>query len=829
MPTIKNYISNSKIIISLSLLTILFSMRIQAQQDDFGWRVSTGYGYTNYYGDLSNYTISWKNAGNIFNLFHLDPKNGNGSSQSNNMLNSYSFSVERKWTNTLGIIVQYSNNTIYGNDKTDLYGNFDPSNLNFSRALNFKSTLNDLSLGVVLRADNNRILRSTSFLAPYLTLTAGYTLFNTKADLYDSEGNPYDYLTDGTISGNIVPDGIYETSLQPLETGDKKYDSNTFNIGLGIGIRLRITSYLGIHAESTLRYTFTDMLDDVGGNYPASYQNPRQEYASNPTGVVSATRGSTNSNDMFVYNSVSLRFSFGAPRKSLYRVPEFNSNSFLISKDQPTTMPIKDTLGLVSDKNQVFSQLHDIKSKVSDNVTVIKENEQIASTEGNHYEIQILKKDSTNSSTQIMIENGMINKIIIENSDAIIKGSYIQNSGLYDLDNDSLKLRTLITSRIPDNNLRRDSTVQLIKDEDLNNQFALENQMDENLNKETRLNKELQTQIDSLQSIILKLRNIDLQDTQMVVTKTSIKSDTLTIQSKIEKLLRAQAEHESIILSLKKKISQDSINKLKKELAQRIEPNMEQNRIIQEDNRALTMRIDSQNRLFNEKVMQLQQQIQNNKIEMDQKTQSYEEALYKIQEVNAMRIRQPELEPELKKEFEKLSIQIQQYETERSITTNIDSAVTFNDKEVIQLKDSIQRLQLEMKLLEEKPAEVINVIVEKPIETVDIESIPVVEIFFELGSAEVKETEESKIAQVAQLLTRYLDSKVILTGMADAIGNQKRNLELSLKRAEAVREILVQKYVLEPTRIQVEAIGSSISEGETAFDRKVKMKLVLSF
>lgn len=112
----------------------------------------------------------------------------------------------------------------------------------------------------------------------------------------------------------MVPDGIYETSLQSLQTDEQEYNSNTLNIGLGIGIRLRITSRFGLHAESALRYTFTDQLDDVGGNYPLVYQNNQQEYASNPTGVARASRGSTDGNDMFIYNSISLRYSFGAPK-----------------------------------------------------------------------------------------------------------------------------------------------------------------------------------------------------------------------------------------------------------------------------------------------------------------------------------------------------------------------------------------------------------------------------------------------------------------------------------------------------------------------------------
>ena len=841
----RNYISDIKIFVCLLFLGFIFSLSSQAQQDEFGWRISSGFGYTNYYGDLSNYGISWKNADNIFKLFHFNLKNSNGSSRNYSMLNSYSFSVERKWTNSLGIIAQYSNNIIYGNDRTDLNGNLDPSNPNFSRALNFKSNLNDFSLGIVFRADNNRILKSTSFLAPYITLTAGYTLFNTKADLYDIGGNPYNYLTDGTITGGIVPDGVYETPLQPLQTGAKKYESNTFNVGSGAGIRLRITSRIGIHIESTLRYTFTDQIDDVSGKYPVTFNNTKQEYASAPTGVVRTTRGSSKSNDMFVYNSISLRFNFGEPPKKMYRVPVFKSDSFLMPIEQPDTMTIKDSTVLVSNTTQDLSKKPDIKSTVSDTIPVTNENGKVDSAGRNHYEIRVIKKDSTRSRIKISIENGWINEIVIENSDAIITGDFAQKSKLAYFENDSLNLRPLVTGKIPVYYESHDSTAGLIREENVNKQIATENQLDEKLEEAARQNKNLQRSMDSLNTIILNQKKDFLQKIQEMETRASIQSDTIQRQSDKEKSQKELLELESEPVSDQKKADQDNINKpvlkesnsedavalnnLNEELNKKIEANAEENRALLEDNRNLANQIASQNKTFNDKLEQLQQQIQNNQIEADQKTRNYEEALQKIQEVNTLRSSQPELEPQLKEEFDKLFLQIQQYEKDQLITAKLDSAIIVKDKETTRLRDSLLRLQSEMKLMEEERAEMVNNTIEKPVDTLDFELIPVVEIYFEIGSMEVRETEESKIAQIAQLLVKYPDSKVILTGMADAIGNQDRNKELSLQRANAVMEILVNKYKVESTRIKVEAIGSSMSEGKTAFDRKVKMKIVKSF
>src|SRR5665648_431076 len=97
MYSYRNKKLNFKIAIFLLVFSFFSGESSKAQQDDFGWRLSAGYGYTNYYGDLSNYTIARKNAYNIFNLFHLNTGKISVSNLNNSMLNSYSFSIERKW------------------------------------------------------------------------------------------------------------------------------------------------------------------------------------------------------------------------------------------------------------------------------------------------------------------------------------------------------------------------------------------------------------------------------------------------------------------------------------------------------------------------------------------------------------------------------------------------------------------------------------------------------------------------------------------------------------------------------------------------------------
>ena len=857
MLTKRSFASKIFIAVSHLILSSLFSLSIQAQQDDLGWRVAAGYGYTNYYGDLSNYDISWKNADKALNLFHLNPESGNGSVQSYSMLNSYSVSIERKWTNTLGFIAQYSNHTIYGNDRTDLNGDLNPSNANFSRALNFKSALNNLSLGIVLKADNNKILRSTSLVAPYLTLSAGYTFFNTKADLYKADGSPYDYLTDGTITGNEIPDGIYETSLQALQTGEQKYESNTFNMGFGLGVRLRITSKLGLHAESVLNYTFTDYLDDVGGNYPTIFESSQQEYASNPTGVVRTSRGSSDGNDMFLYNSISLRYSFGAPKKQLYRVPQFNSNSHFIPEEQTAPDTTIKEMILAKDSIKSLTNITEIKPLPKKEIPEIKEIKQHEPTQAKNYEIKILKKDSTTSKTNVFIEDGHIIKIQIENSDIIIKDYSVPSTKLPLIEEDSLSIESELLNKSPKNESDNDSLINNIHKRTTTDSIASESLVDEGLQNAEFLNKNLQIQIDSLKTANQNKDQAYLKKIRELETKETIQADTSIVLKATAKPLNEQNGSEVKLNLPEKKTIQDTIvesgtnnnntehsmqlDKLEEELNQRIDVNTEKDQELQEENQRLKMQIESQNKIFNEKLMLVQQQIRNNQMEADQKSREYQNALIKAQEVNNQRINQPEMEPQLKAEIDKLSSQIQQYEanqikpsfSDSTKTVNIENNALVNDSVPFIQSDSLQVEKTGPEILEEpieKPMKTMDIdsvqVIEKPMEILDTESIPVVNIYFETGSIKVGESEKLKIDQIGKILVKYSDSKVILTGMADAVGNPDKNLSLSKQRAEAVKESLMQEYNITSTRIKVEAVGASMSEGVNAFDRKVEMKIV---
>ena len=111
-------------------------------------------------------------------------------------------------------------------------------------------------------------------------------------------------------------------------------------------------------------------------------------------------------------------------------------------------------------------------------------------------------------------------------------------------------------------------------------------------------------------------------------------------------------------------------------------------------------------------------------------------------------------------------------------------------------------------------------------ETIDTESIPVVEVYFEIGSATLNPEEEAKLDQVANILIDFTETRVVITGMADAIGSNARNMQLSKYRADVVGQLLVDKYGIDPLRIKTEAVGDMFSRGLNETDRKVTLKIV---
>ncbi|AGA80774.1 OmpA family protein [Echinicola vietnamensis] len=306
--------------IIIAMLILLAGRLSTAQQVNYNWRIGVSGGFTNYYGDLSPYPVEgigdFSNALKLFNYNEHYSKSLSGQ-----------VSLERRLTATTGLRVHYGQYHFGMSDRyTSPSGTLDETAPHFERALNFRTSMEDVGIALVLKADNGKLLPEKSFIAPYLTLGGGWMWYDVKGDLLDANDAPYDYS-----SPTVMTDGTYETDLSTIATeSNGDYDTHGLYAALGIGFRIRLSNTLELFAQSTFNHAFTDYLDDVSGKYKQEYANDFEAYAAKPgTNEVNAEnpyRGHKNGGkDWFIYHGAGIKLSFGSAT-SHFRAPQITSS-----------------------------------------------------------------------------------------------------------------------------------------------------------------------------------------------------------------------------------------------------------------------------------------------------------------------------------------------------------------------------------------------------------------------------------------------------------------------------------------------------------------------
>jgi outer membrane protein OmpA-like peptidoglycan-associated protein len=82
------------------------------------------------------------------------------------------------------------------------------------------------------------------------------------------------------------------------------------------------------------------------------------------------------------------------------------------------------------------------------------------------------------------------------------------------------------------------------------------------------------------------------------------------------------------------------------------------------------------------------------------------------------------------------------------------------------------------------------------------------EVLFDFDSAVLKPGAYAELARVAAVLNRYPESTIMVEGHTDATGSEEHNQRLSQRRAQAVKDALIQRGV-DPARIQALGYGES--------------------
>jgi outer membrane protein OmpA-like peptidoglycan-associated protein/predicted nuclease with TOPRIM domain len=84
------------------------------------------------------------------------------------------------------------------------------------------------------------------------------------------------------------------------------------------------------------------------------------------------------------------------------------------------------------------------------------------------------------------------------------------------------------------------------------------------------------------------------------------------------------------------------------------------------------------------------------------------------------------------------------------------------------------------------------------------------ELLFAVGSEEVQPGAYDTLAKVAELIGMYDNRQVLIMGHSDASGDPARNKQLSERRAERVKEILVDYFEIAADRLSTDGLGDTL-------------------
>ncbi len=105
------------------------------------------------------------------------------------------------------------------------------------------------------------------------------------------------------------------------------------------------------------------------------------------------------------------------------------------------------------------------------------------------------------------------------------------------------------------------------------------------------------------------------------------------------------------------------------------------------------------------------------------------------------------------------------------------------------------------------------------------------DVTFATGSATVQPGLHDEINRIAKVLRDYPQTRIVVEGHTDSVGNETSNMELSRRRAESVQNLLVQRGV-SANRINTVAYGETqpIAPNDTEAgrqrNRRVEIKIV---
>jgi outer membrane protein OmpA-like peptidoglycan-associated protein len=99
-------------------------------------------------------------------------------------------------------------------------------------------------------------------------------------------------------------------------------------------------------------------------------------------------------------------------------------------------------------------------------------------------------------------------------------------------------------------------------------------------------------------------------------------------------------------------------------------------------------------------------------------------------------------------------------------------------------------------------------------------------ILFDVNKAQLKPAAEKNLTDLAAILNKYSDTKILIEGHTDSTGPEDYNLELSRRRAQSVENFMAGLQV-DPTRFTIMGYGETqpVASNETAEGRQLNRRV----
>lgn len=99
---------------------------------------------------------------------------------------------------------------------------------------------------------------------------------------------------------------------------------------------------------------------------------------------------------------------------------------------------------------------------------------------------------------------------------------------------------------------------------------------------------------------------------------------------------------------------------------------------------------------------------------------------------------------------------------------------------------------------------------------------------FPTDSAQVGDEYLAEIRRVADFMREYPDTEAVIEGHTDSVGDAQYNQRLSQRRAEAVRQVLVERFGVAPRRVRAVGYGEArpVADNDTAGGRAQNRRVV---